>query len=72
MKIETMCETMTDIERKIARENSWLTRLTLILADKPQTVNWNYSDGQIFITSTVNEKLNFYVINVVSKDGDKS
>jgi len=41
MELKTMNEKMTDKEKAIAKENVWLTRLALVLADKPQTLGWD-------------------------------
>ena len=46
---------MNEKEIKTFKENEWLTRLALIIADKPQTLKWDLCGNNIVIISSLDE-----------------
>lgn len=57
MKLDTMNEKMTDEELAISKENSWLTRLAFVLADKPQSMEYDFFIDGDYIEFYVKSKI---------------
>lgn len=49
---------------KTQKENAWLTRFALVMADKPQTLDFKVQPDGVSIISSVNKELYYKCVKV--------